>query len=270
MTRIRSIKPQLFRHAELFDAEHATQLPLRLAFIGLILCCDKEGRFHWRPRELKLDVLPFDDRIDFAEVLNVLGQYGFVVQYSVNETTYGYIPSWHKHQVMNAREHRSLIPPYTPPPQEKTCNDISLAQTPENRPLNTTLDNTINEIFECWKTIMGHTKAQCDKNREKLIRNALAKGYTKEQLCMAIRGCHATPYNMGKNESGERYDSLKVIFRDADQIDRFLRHYHSPPKPSTGTQRRNEANYQVAKNWLNETPTPCTTVEEMEANNDSN
>jgi hypothetical protein len=64
MARIRTVKPELFRHDSLFEAEQECQLPLRLAFIGLFTCCDREGRFRWRLRQLKLDVLPYDS-IDF-------------------------------------------------------------------------------------------------------------------------------------------------------------------------------------------------------------
>ena len=57
MARIRTIKPEFFRHEALFEAEHRAGLPLRLAFAGLWTAADREGRFKWRPRQLKLDVL---------------------------------------------------------------------------------------------------------------------------------------------------------------------------------------------------------------------
>jgi hypothetical protein len=45
MGRIRTIKPEFFSHEALFDGERETGLPLRLAFIGLLCQCDREGRF---------------------------------------------------------------------------------------------------------------------------------------------------------------------------------------------------------------------------------
>jgi hypothetical protein len=45
MGRIRTVKPELFQHGDLFDAEVESGFPLRLAFIGLFTCCDREGRF---------------------------------------------------------------------------------------------------------------------------------------------------------------------------------------------------------------------------------
>jgi hypothetical protein len=71
MGRIRTIKPEFFKHSGLFDGERETGLPLRLGFAGLWTCCDREGRFKWRPRELKLDALPYDE-CDFSLVLDAL------------------------------------------------------------------------------------------------------------------------------------------------------------------------------------------------------
>lgn len=109
MARIRTIKPEFFKHEALFDAEAETGLPLRLAFAGLWTQCDREGRFVWRPRQLKTDVLPYDD-IDFSRVLDALATRGFVVRYTSAGVDYGYIPSWHKHQIVNNREKASELP----------------------------------------------------------------------------------------------------------------------------------------------------------------
>jgi hypothetical protein len=109
MARIRTVKPALFEHEVLFDAEKDTGLPLRLAFIGLFTQCDREGRFLWRPRQLGVNILPYDE-IDFSRVLDALWTRGFVVKYASNGNVFGYIPSWSKHQVINNRESDSQIP----------------------------------------------------------------------------------------------------------------------------------------------------------------
>jgi hypothetical protein len=110
MARIRTVKPELFRHVSLFKAETQTQLPLRLAFIGLFTRCDREGRFKWVPEDLKCDVLPYDKEIDFEAVLDALVNFGFIVKYQLNGKTYGCIPSWLEHQTINTREQQSRIP----------------------------------------------------------------------------------------------------------------------------------------------------------------
>ncbi len=60
MPRRRLISPQFFVDGELYDAEHQSGLPLRLAYAGLWCHADRRGYFEWRPRELKLGIMPHD------------------------------------------------------------------------------------------------------------------------------------------------------------------------------------------------------------------
>ena len=78
------------------------------------------------------------------------------------------------------------------------------------------------KIFTHWQQTMQHPQARLDSSRDKWIRSALRMGYSVEDCCQAITGCSVTPHNQGCNERGERYDGLHVIFRSADQIDRFM------------------------------------------------
>jgi hypothetical protein len=110
MARIRTVKPEFSRHEKLFDAESQTALPLRLAFIALWTVADREGRFKWRPRTLKVECLPYDD-CDFSLVLDALATYGFVIRYEVEGEQYGFIPSFPTHQTVNNREAQSCLPP---------------------------------------------------------------------------------------------------------------------------------------------------------------
>lgn len=109
MGRIRTIKPDFFRHEEMYQAELKCGLPLRLAFIGLLTCCDRDGRFRYKPNVLKLDIMPFDD-IDFTQVLHQLCVFNFIICYEVEQEMYGCIPNFLKHQTINVREAESKIP----------------------------------------------------------------------------------------------------------------------------------------------------------------
>ena len=115
MSRIRTVKPELFRHEALFDAELDSGLPLRLAFVGLFTVADCEGRFPWKPRTLKLDVLPHDT-VDFSAVLTALERAGFIQSYEANGTRYGLIPGFAKHQHINIKE-KEKGSDYPPPPE---------------------------------------------------------------------------------------------------------------------------------------------------------
>lgn len=124
MARIRTIKPDFFRHEALYEAERASGLPLRIAFAGLWTAADREGRFRWQPRTLKLDCLPYDD-VDFAAILHALAEGGFIVKYQGEkpESHYGYIPGWNKHQHINLREAQSALPAPPDAPTNQECAD---------------------------------------------------------------------------------------------------------------------------------------------------
>jgi|ERR1700685_39677 len=108
--RIRTVKPEFFRHEELYELEKETGLPLRLAFVGLWCCCDREGRFQWRPKTLRSLILPFDDDVNFSRVLDAWATRGFVVKYtSQTGEELGFIPSWSRHQYINNRESKSTL-----------------------------------------------------------------------------------------------------------------------------------------------------------------
>lgn len=109
MARIRTVKPELAAHEEMFDLEESTGLPVRFAWVMLFTVADREGRFAWRPRTIKAQTLPHD-MIDFARVLDAWVTRGFVVKYRVGNEWFGWIPTFTKHQVINNREAASDLP----------------------------------------------------------------------------------------------------------------------------------------------------------------
>jgi hypothetical protein len=112
VARIRTVKPSFFRHFDLFQAEKETGLPLRVAFAGLWTVADKEGRFEWKPQEIKLDCLPHDD-VDFSRVLHALVTRQFIRKYASGGRAYGWIPSFKDHQIVNNREKESSLPAFS-------------------------------------------------------------------------------------------------------------------------------------------------------------
>ncbi len=104
MARIRTIKPEFFRHESLQDLEISPpgKYPM-LVFEGLWGHCDSKGRFEWRPRQLKLDILPFLP-FDMTDTLDILNAAGMVTRYSVDGKEYGEIQSFEKHQRLSGKE----------------------------------------------------------------------------------------------------------------------------------------------------------------------
>src|SRR5690348_5433690 len=104
MARIRTIKPEFFRHELLQDLEKAHPgCYLMLVFSGLFGHCDKAGRFEWRPRTLKLDILPFLD-FDLGASLMLLREARLILQYEIEGKLYGFIPTFAEHQRISGKE----------------------------------------------------------------------------------------------------------------------------------------------------------------------
>lgn len=102
------MRPEFFKHVELYEAEAATGLPLRVAFSGLWTVADRRGIFPWS-RSLKPEILPYDP-CDFWAVLEALYGAGFVGRYQAGGKTYGIIPTFTAHQNFHVHEKESAAP----------------------------------------------------------------------------------------------------------------------------------------------------------------
>lgn len=107
MARARNIKPQFFTNDEL------SELPplARLLFIGLWTIADFKGCFEYKPKRLKVQLLPYDD-CDIEQLVSVLDKSRFISIYSVQGQTFGKVLNFNKHQNphKNEKEKGSDIP----------------------------------------------------------------------------------------------------------------------------------------------------------------
>ena len=108
--RKRSIDPAFFRHRALYEAEMSSHLPLRLVYIGLWCVADREGRFRWRPWELRLDIMPYEEDAACEVALVALATHGFIRRYVVDGEAFGDIPQFTKHQHPHPKEAPSRYP----------------------------------------------------------------------------------------------------------------------------------------------------------------
>jgi hypothetical protein len=237
MARIRTIKPEFFRHEALFEAEKASKLPLRLAFAGLFTAADRQGRFKWQPRVLKLDVMPFDE-IDFGKVLDTLADRGFIVKYELEGEYFGHIPSWCKHQHINQREAESDIPA---PDSEgaRTCTHVQThgegkgregkGREGEGGVVELKLDpGPVERIFGHWQAEYGKRKAVLDPRRRKAIQRGL-ESYDEPTLREAISGYKLSPHHMGQNDQRTVYDDIELFLRDSKRIEAGINFARAPP-----------------------------------------
>lgn len=106
MSRIRTIKPEFFTSEDIVSLT-----PLaRLFYVSLWCEADREGRFEWKPRTLKMRYLPADD-CSVEELGRELIDAGLIVLYQVGDgRVYAHIPGFVRHQVINNREAESTLP----------------------------------------------------------------------------------------------------------------------------------------------------------------
>jgi len=110
MARIRNIRPELFRHELLQELETKyPELRPMLVYIGLWTQAGKNGVFKWKPRQLKLDILPFID-FDMTRTLQILESAKFIIRFIVNNEEYGYIPNFAKYQAISHKEKQAPSP----------------------------------------------------------------------------------------------------------------------------------------------------------------
>lgn len=123
MARIRSIKPEFFIDEDLQDLEAENPgAYCMLVYAGLWGHCSKDGVFEYRPRVLKLSILPFLN-FSLETTLALLCAAGFVRRFSVEGKEYGHIPSFEKHQRISGKE-AQYSPKFPTPDEEK--NGVSL------------------------------------------------------------------------------------------------------------------------------------------------
>jgi len=109
--RVRQVRPDLFTNETFADLS----MTARVAFIGLTTCCDKNGRFEWRPRTLKSHIFPHDS-LDFETIVAELERFIFVYKYFVDGAAHGQVVNWHSFQYIGNKESKQADT--YPPPQE--------------------------------------------------------------------------------------------------------------------------------------------------------
>jgi hypothetical protein len=107
LARIRTVKPDFFRHEEL-QALNEKHPNIMLFFAGLWCQCDKAGNFRWKPNQIKLDILPFTN-YNPSTYLDVLVDAAYLSRYTVDGEDYGSVLNFKKHQLIWGSETKSPL-----------------------------------------------------------------------------------------------------------------------------------------------------------------
>jgi hypothetical protein len=133
--------------------------------------------------------------------------------------------------------------------EEKALSTSSTALGFKLEPCAPPIPAPVVEVFEHWARKTGHTRSKLDPKRQKVIADALALGYSPADLKQAVDGCLVTPHNVGQNDRATKYDSLALILRDGDQVDRFMRNAKEPPRPPAVRDKRVDSVAERVRAW---------------------
>lgn len=99
MARARNIKPGFFQNEELAELD-----PLaRIAFAGFWTIADFRGCIEWRPKRIKIAVLPYDE-CDMETIADALASAGFIARFEVNGKRYIKVLNFSLHQNPHKQE----------------------------------------------------------------------------------------------------------------------------------------------------------------------
>lgn len=94
---------------------------------------------------------------------------------------------------------------------------------PQQAALPVEFDDPVKNLFEFWKALMGHERAQLGPKRRQAVERAMEWGYSLDDLRLAVLGCRCSPRHQGQNEERAVYDDLELCVRDEAHIDKFIR-----------------------------------------------
>lgn len=265
MSRIRTIKPEFWTSEQVVSCSpHA-----RLLFVGLWSFCDDHGIHPASYVRLKAEVFPVDS-FPITEVKNWINELisnDLLREYAIDGKTYWIVTGWKQHQRIDKPTYRyplplisltkisddsssnprglddsSMITPRVVDDSsitdrngmDRNVKEINIGEVETSRVCISDLKPSslaiVQEVFAHWQQVMNHPTAKLDKKRNGKILQALKLGYGVDELKQAIEGCAKTPYNMGKNDNGQMFDDVSLIFRDAEHIERFINNATNLPK----------------------------------------
>jgi len=108
--------------------------------------------------------------------------------------------------------------------KETTLKDLS-ASPPVNQ--------DVEDVFNYWVTAMGKaTSTKLNPKRTKLIKARLKDGYSTDDIKKAVDGCKNSPFHMGDNDNGSKYNDIDLICRDGSKVESFIDANSRTPAPN--------------------------------------
>lgn len=120
-------------------------------------------------------------------------------------------------------------------------------------------DSGVRTVFDHYRTHhpRAHRKPNSKSKEWKLIKARLAEGFSSEELCLAVDGCHKSAWHMGENERQRKYDSLELIVRDGSHVQQFIELYEQSKTGQVHLTEKERRGKQAAAAWVERKRVPA-------------
>lgn len=108
------------------------------------------------------------------------------------------------------------------------------------------VQSDVKTVFEEWQKVLNKPRHKLDKKRTAIIKARLKDGYSVPDLCKVPRGVKNDPWYNGDNPGGKMYHHISLVFRDADQVDKFIDLADNPPQKQNGKPQVNNTESNAA------------------------
>ncbi len=204
-------------------------------FWRLVAKSDAWGRLPGSPRKIKALCAPLVARATetrITEALDGLENHGRLTRYEVEGRPYCQLVDFDENQprdaIGNSRgRYQSQIPP---PGRIKSGQARSGPAESEsesenkNKTAKAVSSDDVHRIFDVWVEARGKARARLTEGRRTKIKARL-RHFPAAELIRAIKAVALDPW-----EDRPRHDDLTVIFRNDEQVERFLGFADSPPE----------------------------------------
>jgi len=219
MARIRSIKPEFFKHLELQELENEYRGQyVMFIYAGLWTQCDKNGVFFYNAKVLKNEILPYIE-FDMQISLDILEKRGYFIKFSANGRDYGFVQNFNKYQFPTKNEKDSPAKYPLPPKEILEGSQAQIEKFPsisENVPSNDTENHTEAEGLQD----KGIRIKESDGSIEP---QSLKDALILSSLLLDLHRQVIPDYLSGK-------DDKKIIERWAKDIEQLIRIDKKPPE----------------------------------------
>jgi hypothetical protein len=229
MARIRTIKVGFWTSPQVTECSPIA----RLLFIGLWTFSDDAGISPASLSRAKMQIFPGDDfsTQDIQSWINELIQQGLLREYTTEDNrSYWIVTGWKAHQRIDRPSY------YYPQPKAFDISDCSTndrrivtesSTTEKEKEKENTIvakaTGDIESVFNYWREKTNHLSAKLDSKRKSKIGQALNMGFSVAALKQAVDGCISSKFHMGENDQKRKYDSVDLVFRNAEKIEEFER-----------------------------------------------